>query len=147
MSHMSKCRAGRGARIGRHRIGLWWLVALLLAAGGLTAAACGSSSATAPSPAPSASTRIAESPSPAEEVLASPTPSNLVMRFWAVGDAGHIVAGQQDDSVLVPQPSSIGGDYWGNQVLADVTFLDPELGWAVGEEGAIIHTENGGSSW
>jgi len=31
--------------------------------------------------------------------------------------------------------------------LADVTFVDPDLGWAVGDRGVIWHTEDGGRHW
>ena len=31
--------------------------------------------------------------------------------------------------------------------LADVSFVDPLNGWAVGDRGAIWHTDDGGRSW
>jgi photosystem II stability/assembly factor-like uncharacterized protein len=31
--------------------------------------------------------------------------------------------------------------------LADVCFVDPQYGWAVGDRGAIWHTEDGGEQW
>ena len=31
--------------------------------------------------------------------------------------------------------------------LTDVFFLDPDQGWAVGDRGVILHTEDGGRHW
>jgi hypothetical protein len=34
-----------------------------------------------------------------------------------------------------------------DQLLASVNFATPQLGWAVGTNGTILHTEDGGKSW
>src|SRR5690606_2137681 len=46
-----------------------------------------------------------------------------------------------------------GGETWNTiasptgKRLNAVFFIDGQLGWAVGEDGAIIRTEDGGDSW
>ncbi|MFZ0319854.1 MAG: YCF48-related protein [Candidatus Sulfotelmatobacter sp.] len=34
-----------------------------------------------------------------------------------------------------------------DQRLLSVSFPKPQLGWAVGDQGTILHTEDGGTSW
>lgn len=49
--------------------------------------------------------------------------------------------------------SNDGGTSWINQLgdsippLNDVLFVDPNLGWAVGDNGTILHTQDGGDNW
>lgn len=68
-------------------------------------------------------------------------------RAWAVGGdpvsgAGIILC--TDDGGQTWETSWGGPDEpW----LADVAFVDPATGWAVGEGGAVLHTADGGESW
>jgi photosystem II stability/assembly factor-like uncharacterized protein len=34
-----------------------------------------------------------------------------------------------------------------SQTLEAVDFVDSELGWAVGDQGTVIHTTDGGATW
>ncbi|MEW6992404.1 WD40/YVTN/BNR-like repeat-containing protein [Colwelliaceae bacterium 6441] len=57
-----------------------------------------------------------------------------------VGERGHILRADTVNSwqqVEVPTQST----------LTAVTFVDSSLGWAVGHDGIILHTSNGGMSW
>ena len=51
------------------------------------------------------------------------------------------------------QKTTDGGQSWDAQetgaedVLEDIFFLDDKHGWAVGENGLILHTSNGGEKW
>ncbi|MFC5860705.1 YCF48-related protein [Acidicapsa dinghuensis] len=58
-------------------------------------------------------------------------PTPLSWRWWSML--------LEERSVLRPAVTSNN--------LAAVTFVTPRLGWAVGKNGTIIHTEDGGASW
>ncbi|MCX2972882.1 hypothetical protein EYC87_04685 [Halieaceae bacterium IMCC8485] len=61
-------------------------------------------------------------------------------RFYATGHRGHILIsedGMNWQQADVPVRSSI----------LDIHFPTPELGWAVGHEGIILHSSDGGKSW
>jgi photosystem II stability/assembly factor-like uncharacterized protein len=50
-------------------------------------------------------------------------------------------------AVCRAQPSHVPGSFLADAELNDVFFLDPDRGWAVGDRGAIWHTEDGGRHW
>jgi photosystem II stability/assembly factor-like uncharacterized protein len=63
-------------------------------------------------------------------------------RLVAVGEWGHVIL--SDD----------GGETWRQAesvptraTLTDVTFVDPERGWAVGHDQVVLHTLDGGERW
>lgn len=62
-------------------------------------------------------------------------------RYFAAGDRGHIIF--SDDN----------GDTWTQanvpvrSTLLDVYFVNDKLGWAVGHEGVILHSSDGGLNW
>lgn len=61
-------------------------------------------------------------------------------RYFATGHFGHILYsddGKTWTQADVPVRSSI----------TDIDFPTPELGWAVGHEGVILHSSDGGKSW
>jgi hypothetical protein len=49
--------------------------------------------------------------------------------------------------VCLAQPSHVPTALLADAELNDVFFLDPDRGWAVGDRGAIWHTEDGGRHW
>jgi photosystem II stability/assembly factor-like uncharacterized protein len=62
-------------------------------------------------------------------------------RFVAVGERGHVLLSDDDGEswrqVVVPTKA----------LLTAVYFADPEHGWAVGHDAAILRTEDGGETW
>ncbi len=85
---------------------------------------------------------------PEQSVLAPLSARSLLLdvaragdRLVAVGERGHILIsndrGATWTQVLVPTRSMLTG----------VFFLDPERGWAVGHDGVVLRTRNGGASW
>ncbi|MEM6579707.1 MAG: YCF48-related protein [Pseudomonadota bacterium] len=61
-------------------------------------------------------------------------------RYYAAGDRGHIVFsddGENWTQANVPVRST----------LLDVFFVNEQLGWAVGHEGVILHSSDGGQNW
>ena len=59
----------------------------------------------------------------------------------------------QGQSALI-QKTTDGGQSWVTKetggkedILEDIFFLNASMGWAVGENGIILHTDNGGESW
>ena len=61
-------------------------------------------------------------------------------RFYAVGHRGHILLSDDGENWIqaeVPVRST----------LLDIHFPTPELGWAVGHEGVILHSTDGGKTW
>ncbi|MDY6921403.1 MAG: YCF48-related protein [Pseudomonadota bacterium] len=62
-------------------------------------------------------------------------------KLITVGERGHILVsgdqGQSWDQAQVPL----------QYLLTAVDFPTPELGWAVGHEGVILHTADGGATW
>ncbi|MFQ5933404.1 MAG: YCF48-related protein, partial [Dehalococcoidia bacterium] len=71
---------------------------------------------------------------------------------WAVGEGGTILHTREGG-----QPERTGEDgsrtSWQPQItntsenLTDVTFIDENGGWAVGENGTVIYTSDGGVTW
>lgn len=117
--------------------------ALLLAAVLLTG---GDAHAQASSQPPAATAE--EPPKPVPAVMARLAVRSLLLdaaragdRLVAVGERGHILL--SDDSGQswrqVPSPS--------NSALTAVTFVTPQLGWAVGHDAVILHTADGGGTW
>lgn len=69
---------------------------------------------------------------------------------WAVGDIGADGNGTilQIHSNDLSFPGSAGAQASGTPAdLGDIYFSDPSHGWAVGENGTIIQTSNGGGAW
>ncbi|MDB5974474.1 MAG: hypothetical protein JWR07_1234 [Nevskia sp.] len=65
---------------------------------------------------------------------------NTGKRLIGVGERGNIVIssdGEQWTQVASPVRS----------MLTSVSFSDPDHGWAVGHDAAILHTDDGGRSW
>jgi photosystem II stability/assembly factor-like uncharacterized protein len=66
--------------------------------------------------------------------------------IWAVGYNGHDprrichYKNDQDEWEVVTIPSP-------GFVLQDISFPDPQNGWAVGGYGTVMHTSDGGKSW
>ena len=61
-------------------------------------------------------------------------------RYFAVGHRGHILYSEDAETwtqAQVPVRSS----------LLDIDFPTPEQGWAVGHEGVILHSSDGGKTW
>ncbi len=71
---------------------------------------------------------------------------------WIVGDLGvvlHTSSGGKKDGSSVWKHQR-GGPRFHNSsdgVLLGVDFVSSKLGWAVGENGTILHTRNGGITW
>ncbi len=63
-------------------------------------------------------------------------------RAVAVGAWGHVLL-SDDAGVSWRQASSVPT----RAVLTGVSFADEHLGWAVGHDGVVIHTRDGGESW
>ena len=67
--------------------------------------------------------------------------------------AGIRVDPQKKTQMSIIQKTMDGGQTWINQetgkedILEDIFFLDDSAGWAVGENGVILHTTNGGAVW
>lgn len=71
---------------------------------------------------------------------------------WAVGGRESQFPG--GDPIRTIYKTEDGGETWAAQYygydelpLHDVFFIDSNAGWAVGDAGAILHTQDGGSSW
>jgi photosystem II stability/assembly factor-like uncharacterized protein len=70
--------------------------------------------------------------------------------YWSVDDAGNVETAHSATFQVVPQPTP--GWSWqspspqGNN-LTSVFYLDASTGWAVGDVGTIMKTNDGGSSW
>ncbi|PIW62876.1 YCF48-related protein [Shewanella sp. CG12_big_fil_rev_8_21_14_0_65_47_15] len=56
----------------------------------------------------------------------------------AVGERGHVLV-LNDHWQQVPTPTSVQ--------LTKVFFLNEKLGWAVGHDATIVHTQDGGQTW
>jgi photosystem II stability/assembly factor-like uncharacterized protein len=61
----------------------------------------------------------------------------------AWGFAERAIAAQQSAATQETLPATWHGD----ATLRDVFFLNHDLGWAAGDHGTILRTENGGRSW
>jgi len=62
-------------------------------------------------------------------------------RFWVVGEAGTIVASDDDGLTWTAQSSGTDAD------LYAVDFLDAQRGVAVGARGTVVITTDGGATW
>jgi photosystem II stability/assembly factor-like uncharacterized protein len=74
-------------------------------------------------------------------------------RGWAVGGANWDSDMSDDAFTGVILGTSDGGVTWtrqlqlSNRAVADVAFVNDQLGWAVGSRGLILHTVDGGQTW
>jgi len=59
----------------------------------------------------------------------------------AVGQRGHIVVSADGGATWKQSPSPVSSD------LTAVYFVDDRRGWAVGHDGVILHSEDGGGAW
>jgi photosystem II stability/assembly factor-like uncharacterized protein len=87
---------------------------------------------------------------------------------WIVGEQGHILrtddGGQHWETILLPRPpqraeATKDDEFMGDEELAafgvlaplpslySVYFVSPQHGWAVGQEGTIVQTNDGGRHW
>jgi hypothetical protein len=62
-------------------------------------------------------------------------------RLVAVGPRGHIVVSSDRGTTWKQAPVPVSSD------LTAVYFADSENGWAVGHDGVVLHSANGGQSW
>ena len=62
-------------------------------------------------------------------------------RMVAVGWRGHILVSDDGGAHWKQVPSPVSAD------LTSVSFVSPELGWAVGHGGVVLHTQDGGLTW
>ena len=62
-------------------------------------------------------------------------------RLVAVGQRGHIVVSSDGGKNWKQAPVPVSSD------LTAVFFADIEHGWAVGHDGVVLHSANGGESW
>lgn len=62
-------------------------------------------------------------------------------RLVAVGQRGHIVVSADAGASWRQSPVPVSSD------LTAVHFVDARQGWAVGHDGVILHTEDGGDTW
>jgi photosystem II stability/assembly factor-like uncharacterized protein len=67
--------------------------------------------------------------------------ANTGTRLVAVGDRGHIVYSEDHGR------SWIQADVPVSVTLTGVYFQSPQKGWAVGHEGIVLHTLDGGKTW
>ncbi len=61
--------------------------------------------------------------------------------FVAVGDHGDIIVSRDDGRTWTQSPAPT------RALLTGVSFPDPLNGWAIGHEGVILHTGDGGQTW
>jgi photosystem II stability/assembly factor-like uncharacterized protein len=59
----------------------------------------------------------------------------------AVGQRGHIVVSTDSGATWKQSPVPVSSD------LTSVFFVDEKEGWAVGHDGVILHTSDGGENW
>jgi photosystem II stability/assembly factor-like uncharacterized protein len=62
-------------------------------------------------------------------------------RLVAVGQRGHIVVSKDNGATWKQSPAPVSSD------LTAVFFVDDRQGWAVGHDGVILHTADGGDTW
>jgi len=77
--------------------------------------------------------------------LAARNPLNAVVlagsRLVAAGLRGHILYSDDDGKTWVQAEVPVRSD------LTALAFPKPNLGWAVGHDGVVLHTQDGGASW
>ncbi len=71
---------------------------------------------------------------------------------WAVGEFGYIYSTRNGGKTWEKQAGEYGlsaktGEIEGGTFLFDVVAIDPQTLWAVGIDGYVIKTENGGKTW
>jgi len=87
-----------------------------------------------------------ESPSPA--IQAPLADKSLLLDITQVGQSKLVAVGEYGHILL-----SNDGEKWRQanvpvqSTLTSVYFLTPELGWVVGHDSTILHTNDGGESW
>ncbi|KAK3272077.1 hypothetical protein CYMTET_19599 [Cymbomonas tetramitiformis] len=72
---------------------------------------------------------------------------------WAAGKVSSRAAAVGAPARLLH--TTDGGGFWSVRVLEEAPsaavhtlfFLNPEMGWAAGDHGAVMHTQDGGESW
>lgn len=62
-------------------------------------------------------------------------------RLVAAGARGHVVYSDDDGATWQQATVPVSAD------LTALFFVDAKLGWAVGHEGVVLHTRDGGASW
>jgi photosystem II stability/assembly factor-like uncharacterized protein len=62
-------------------------------------------------------------------------------RLIAVGQRGHVVVSSDGGATWQQSPVPVSSD------LTSVFFVDEKQGWAVGHDGVILHTSDGGQGW
>jgi len=79
---------------------------------------------------------------------------NMIASSLDVIDENNIwIAGYDDNEKGIIKSSIDGGLTWNKklgdtiQLLNDITFIDSNNGWAVGDSGTILHTSDGGNDW
>ncbi|MBT1445663.1 hypothetical protein KJI95_14205 [Shewanella sp. JM162201] len=89
---------------------------------------------------------VALADEPARDQLQPNAPQSLLLDITRAGDAlvavgerGHVLIGKDAIWQQVATPSA--------SQLTKVFFLDDKLGWAVGHDATILHTDDGGLSW
>ncbi|MBI5014813.1 MAG: hypothetical protein HZB55_04900 [Deltaproteobacteria bacterium] len=71
---------------------------------------------------------------------------------WAVGEYGYIYHTSDGGKTWVHQAGEFGfseetGDVVGGSILFDVSAVNPKTAWAVGIEGYVVKTVDGGKTW
>lgn len=59
----------------------------------------------------------------------------------------HVAVAEPAAVVATDVPVTVGETMQDDASLADVTFVDRQRGWAVGDRGVIWHTSDGGTTW
>lgn len=88
-------------------------------------------------------------PRPAE--IMPLTPKNLLLDIYHTGER-YIAVGDRGGIIVADQPSADAADWKQVPVpvraaLTAVHFPDPQHGWAVGHDAAIVATRDGGQTW
>ncbi len=65
--------------------------------------------------------------------------------WWVPGLAGLLMMGAATWSPAAPP--RLPDVFWDDAELTDVYFVDPDHGWAVGDRGVILATDDGGRNW
>lgn len=98
--------------------------------------------------APAAFAAPAKSPLDRPAVLSAKAAKSLLIdvaqagdRLVAVGERGHIVYSDDNGKIWVQAKVPV------SVMLTSVYFPTRDLGWAVGHNGVILHSKDGGSSW
>jgi photosystem II stability/assembly factor-like uncharacterized protein len=94
-------------------------------------------------------TNAAEEPGPEHAMLSALATESLLLdaeragsRIVAVGEWGHVVL-SDDEGASWRQARWVPT----RMTLTAAYFVDAQLGWAVGHDSVILHTDDGGESW